>query len=60
MARQTPGVAHTLTVAGFSFVQQANGLIPYVSVSAPYVKGWDVNEVYAPMGWDIANWYIEK
>jgi peptide/nickel transport system substrate-binding protein len=41
-------------------VQQANGLIPYVSVSAPYIKGWDVNEVYAPMGWDIANWYIEK
>jgi ABC-type transport system substrate-binding protein len=41
-------------------LEQHNGAMPYVGVANSRIQDWDVNELYAPMGWDIANWWIKE
>ena len=38
--------------------EQHNGAVPYVGIANPRIQDWDANELYAPMGWDIANWWL--
>jgi hypothetical protein len=41
-------------------LEQHNGAMPYVGVANARIQDWDVNELYAPMGWDIANWWLKE
>jgi peptide/nickel transport system substrate-binding protein len=40
--------------------EQANGVLANFAFSSPDLKGWAVNELYSPFGWDSEDWYLEK
>jgi peptide/nickel transport system substrate-binding protein len=39
--------------------EQANGVLSNFAFSNPKLKGWSVNELYSPFGWDAEDWYLE-
>jgi len=39
--------------------EQANGVLDNFAFSNPKLKGWSVNELYSPFGWDAEDWYLE-
>ena len=39
--------------------ESVNGLLPNFAFSSPRLKGWKVNELYTPAGWDAEDWYVE-
>jgi peptide/nickel transport system substrate-binding protein len=40
--------------------EQANGTLTNFAFSNPKLKGWSVNELYSPFGWDAEDWYLEN
>jgi peptide/nickel transport system substrate-binding protein len=40
--------------------EQANGTLTNFAFSNPKLKGWSVNELYSPFGWDAEDWYKEQ
>lgn len=40
--------------------EQANGTLTNFAFSNPKLKGWAVNELYSPFGWDAEDWYLEQ
>lgn len=39
--------------------ESVNGMLSNFSFSNPALKGWSINELYAPAGWDSEDWYLE-
>ncbi len=39
--------------------ESVHGVLPNFAFSNPKLKGWSVNELFAPAGWDAEDWYLE-
>ena len=40
--------------------EEVNGVLSNFAFSNPKLKGWSINELYTPAGWDAENWYLEQ
>ena len=40
--------------------EQVNGTLSNFAFSNPNLKGWVINELYTPAGWDAEDWYLDE